>query len=79
VTQDQQTRERENLARMSRQIAEFFRTLPPDEAAAQIADHINQFWSTSMRRDLRLLFSANSPELHALVRQAWGAIRFPSS
>ena len=32
----------------------------------------------SMRRDLACSFAFLSPELHVLVRRAWGAIRFPT-
>ncbi len=72
-------RMRETYARMSGQIAQAFTTMPDAEAAASVAKHINQFWSRSMRRDLERSFTAQSPELHALVRQAWKAIRFPAA
>ena len=68
---------RETYARMSRQIAQAFATMPEAEAASEVAKHINEFWSRSMRRDLGLYFTAQSPELHGLVRRAWEAIRFP--
>jgi formate dehydrogenase subunit delta len=70
-------RQRETLARMSGQIADFFRTRPQNAAARQVADHINLFWSVSMRRDLRAMYCQSSPELHALVRQAWPYVRWP--
>ena len=74
-----ETQMRETYARMSGQIARAFASLPEAEAAAAVAKHINQFWSRSMRRDLGAFFTAHSPELHALVRRAWEAIRFPSA
>lgn len=39
----------DKLAVMSRQIADFFRPYPQEEAARSIADHINRFWTRKMR------------------------------
>jgi hypothetical protein len=72
-------RQRETALRMSAQIAKAFAHLPDAAAAAQVATHINQFWSRSMRRDLALFFAPDAPELHGVVRQAWRAIRFPAA
>ena len=69
---------REKLARMSGQIATFFRNLPTEDAAAESARHINLYWSRSMRRDLGQMFTATSPQLHDVIRHAWGKIRFPT-
>ena len=76
--QDHDDPMREKLSRMAGQIAEFFRHLPADEAASEIARHINLYWPRSMRRDLARLFGPDSPELHPLVRGAWGKFRFPA-
>lgn len=73
---DDQTREK--LSRMAGQIAEFFRHLPAEEAAGEVARHINLYWSRSMRRDLARLFGPDSPDLHPLVRAAWTKFRFPA-
>jgi formate dehydrogenase subunit delta len=72
-------RMREAYARMSGQIALAFAYLAETEAAAAVANHINRFWSRSMRRDLGLMFDRQSLELHPLVRRAWDAIHFPSA
>ena len=72
-------RMRQTYARMSGQIAQAFAYLAEAEAAAAVANHINRFWSRSMRRDLGLMFDRHSPELHLLVRWAWDAIRFPAA
>lgn len=72
-------RQRETALRMSRQIAQAFGHLPAAEAAEQVATHINQFWSRTMRRDLALFFAPDSPELHEVVRLAWEHIRFPAA
>lgn len=69
-------RMRETYVRMSGQIAQAFAFLPETDAAAAIANHINQFWSRSMRRDLGRLFNRQSPELHPVVRRAWDTIHF---
>ena len=69
---------REKLPRMAGQIAEFFRHLPTNEATGEISRHINLYWTRSMRRDLARLFGPDSPELHPLVRDAWGKFRFPA-
>ena len=72
-------RMRETYARMSGQIAQAFAYLPEAEAAAATAQHINRFWSRSMRRDLGQLFNRQSPELHLLVRRGWDEIHFPTT
>lgn len=43
--------DRAKLARMARQIADFFRAYPEEQAAHAVADHINQFWTPRMRAD----------------------------
>lgn len=45
----------ERLAYMARQIADFFRAYPHEQAAASVAAHINQFWTPRMRADLLAL------------------------
>lgn len=68
-------RHRETLARMAGQIADFFKAYPDERAVPAIADHINQFWSRSMRADFLAAFDAGSPDIHPLVRAALPAIR----
>jgi formate dehydrogenase subunit delta len=69
---------RAKLARMSGQIADFFRNLPTEDAVRETARHINLYWSGSMRRDFSRLFTPQSPELHRLVQIAWPEIKIPA-
>ena len=39
----------DKLGAMARQIADFFRPYPQEEAVRSIADHINRFWTRKMR------------------------------
>jgi len=39
----------EKLVHMANQIAQFFATQPGDTAAMRVADHLNSFWTRSMR------------------------------
>lgn len=66
-------RARARLVRMAGQIAAFFAAYPHDQAVQGVADHINAFWTPSMREDLRAL--AGAPDLHPLAAAAMGAIR----
>ncbi len=63
------------LLRMAGQIADFFKSYPDEEAAAAIADHINQFWTHHMREDFLAAFSNDSNELSPLLRKARGSIK----
>lgn len=42
----------DKLVHTANQIAGFFNTLPHEDAAARVADHINKFWEPRMRRQL---------------------------
>jgi len=66
------------LAHMARQIAEAFRALPPEEGAAAVAGHINQFWPVMMRRELLERYGADATGLDPLVAAATKHIRLPS-
>lgn len=63
------------LARMSRQIADFFQSYPDEQAVPAIAAHINEFWPRRMREDFLAAFDAGSQDLHPLVRRALAHIR----
>ncbi len=67
--------QREKLARMAGQIADFFKSYPDEQAVPAIADHINQFWSRRMREDFLAAFTSDSQELQPLVRRALALIR----
>lgn len=66
---------REKLARMAGQIADFFKSYPDDQAVPAIAGHINDFWSRRMREDFLAAFEADSSELSPLLRRALAQIR----
>ncbi len=61
------TNNHEKLARMANQIAGFFRTYPHDQAVAGVQEHIQSFWSPSMRRDLQACIDDGSIKLDELV------------
>ena len=63
------------LARMARQIADFFKAYPEAEAVPAIADHINQFWSRRMRQDFVKAFQPGDAALDPLVSRALPRIR----
>jgi formate dehydrogenase subunit delta len=63
------------LVRMAGQIADFFKSYPEEEAAASIADHINQFWTGRMRGDFLAAFAARPEDLPPLLRHALPRIR----
>jgi formate dehydrogenase subunit delta len=42
----------DKLVHTANQIAAFFNTLPHEDAAARVAEHINKFWEPRMRRQL---------------------------
>ncbi|KRE11125.1 hypothetical protein ASE63_20610 [Bosea sp. Root381] len=67
--------QRETLARMANQIADFFKSYPDEQAVPAIADHINQFWSRRMREDFVTAFNGQSEGIQPLVRAALPAIR----
>jgi formate dehydrogenase subunit delta len=61
-------------ARMGNDIARQFAHLPPPEAAAAIARHIENFWSPSMRRTLESLVAAGEEDLDPLLVDAAGRL-----
>ena len=63
------------LLRMAGQIADFFKSYPEEEAAASVADHINQFWTGRMRGDFLAAFTPRPEDLPPLLRRALPRIR----
>lgn len=57
----------DKLVRMANQIASFFRSYPIDEATAGVHDHIVDFWSPSMRRDILARADRDAAGLDPLV------------
>jgi len=70
----------DKLVMMANQIASFFETQPHEDAAAGVADHINQFWEPRMRSELLALMddSRNTYGLHESVLKAGPLIRKPA-
>lgn len=69
----------DKLVMMANQIASFFETLPHEDAAAGVADHINQFWEPRMRRELlALMADPDAHGLHETVLKARPLIRKPA-
>ena len=66
----EETVTRSDLVRMSNQIAANFGHHPPDQAAAEVANHIRLFWPPSMRFEL-----LDDSDLAALDPLVLGAIR----
>jgi len=63
------------LRRMAGQIADFFKVYPEEEAAASVADHINQFWTARMRGDFLAAFAARPEDLPPLLRRVLPRIK----
>lgn len=63
----------DDLVRMANQIAQFFSPYPEADAVDGIREHLEKFWTPSMRKELvaicRGLIPAEHP-LHPLVLQA---------
>ena len=58
------------MVHMANQIAQFFQTSPPDQAAAGVADHLKQFWEPRMLRQLHAYIAGGGAGLHNLVLDA---------
>lgn len=63
------------LRRMAGQIADFFKPYPEEEAAASVADHINQFWTSRMRADFLAAFASRPEDLPPLLRRTLPRIK----
>ena len=61
-----------NLIHMANRIGDFYESMPnPDEAMADIANHIHKFWAPRMRLALLSELDHESTDgLHALVKAA---------
>ncbi|PTW59843.1 formate dehydrogenase subunit delta [Breoghania corrubedonensis] len=67
------------LVYKANQIATFFQSQSPDEAAAGVAAHINKFWEPRMRRQLADILRHDDNGLKPLVIEAAGDIHFPQT
>lgn len=61
-------------ARMGNDIARQFAHLPPAEAAAAIAKHIESYWTPGMRRTLEALVAEGDESLDARLVDAAGRL-----
>lgn len=68
----------QKLVYMANQIATFFASQPAEEAAAGVAQHINDFWNPRMRSRFLELAEAGTA-MSPLVVQALSQIRRPSA
>lgn len=59
-----------DLVGMANQIASFFAAYPEDEAVAGIADHIRDFWTPDMQRNLEEHSAAGGDGLSPLAFRA---------
>jgi formate dehydrogenase subunit delta len=57
------------LVRMANEIAMFFMPYPHDEAVADIAQHIVDFWDPRMRRAMAEIVAAGGEGLSPLARE----------
>ena len=63
--------ELQDLVRMANQIADFFQAYPHDEAVADVAGHIRDFWTYRMRDELSDHIDAGGEGLKPLVIEAF--------
>ncbi len=66
-----------DIVRMANQIAAFFKSYGPDEAAKEVATHINNYWEPRMREHFFKVLSTNGNEFNPLVVAAAALIRKP--
>jgi formate dehydrogenase subunit delta len=57
----------DKLVHMANQIASFFRSYPKEEGIAGVHDHIVDFWSPAMRRDITARAARDPAGLDPLV------------
>ena len=60
----------DKLVRMANQIGDYFKTLPPGEAAAGAALHLKQYWTPKMIDELSAYAKAGRQDLNATAAAA---------
>lgn len=65
--------------RMANQIATFFLSQPEHERVAGVANHINKFWETRMRREFFALIDQGGEGFLPLVVEAAKEIKRPQT
>jgi formate dehydrogenase subunit delta len=63
------------LIRSANEIASFFQSYPEQSAIVSIADHINSFWTPTMREDFIACSQVHKSEFHPLVQHAVALIK----
>jgi formate dehydrogenase subunit delta len=69
----------EKLVRMAKQIADFFRPYPEDQAVRGVHDHLMAFWTPGMRASLLTYVSEGDGRVDPLVAKALLGIRTAKS
>lgn len=67
-----------DLIRMANQIAENFAHHPAEQAAGEVANHLQLFWTMTMRSELEAWVDQGGEELHPLALEAVGRLRRPT-
>jgi formate dehydrogenase subunit delta len=65
----------EKLVRMANQIALFFQHRSDDEAAAEIANHLNAYWEKRMRAQILAHLAAGGEGLDSRVKAALARVK----
>ena len=65
----------DRLIYMANQIGKFFAHRPADEAAAEIANHLQKFWEPRMRSQIIALLDRSDTALDPSVRRAVESLR----
>jgi formate dehydrogenase subunit delta len=67
-----------HLIKMANQIAaNFAYEKDPERAARAVAEHMQRFWSPTMRKDLRAYAAGDGAALQPVARAAAAALRVP--
>jgi formate dehydrogenase subunit delta len=64
----------DKLVRMANQVASYFRSYPDEDAAKGISDHIESFWTPTMRRTLQGRINTDQAGISPLVVRALTAL-----
>jgi formate dehydrogenase subunit delta len=65
----------EKLIYMANQVAKFFAAQGEERAARGVADHLQSFWNSDMRRDFLAAAANHSSALHPAVKAALPLLR----
>ena len=65
----------QKLVDMANQMADYFRSLPPEEGLQGAADHINKYWTPKMRARIVGHLDSGAPGLDPLAAKAVGLVK----